>query len=213
MACGLLGGGGGGWTTTGARAQTAGGYTQPYRGAQPWTLEPVSSYHGLGAQYGVTRFSSVRLAGLPLDDPAAVALGLYSPIDADGDGAADTRDGRPVYAQRDVRDVQPSRLDVESGVRVGRHYLYYRNELGGWAVHTQVVGRREQKRCTCSTHSQRLCGRSRLWLWFGSSGAWGSGYSLSSLSFLNREKQIYIFVYPLVFLVLRAWVVLDRRAR
>ena len=126
------------WRSVGVQAQTMGGYTQPYRGAQPWTIEPVSTYYGLNGEYSETRFSSVRLAGLPLDDPAAVALGVYLPIDADGDGNADTYDGKPMYAQRDVRDVQPAGQEVETGVRVGRHYLYYRFELGGWAVHTQV---------------------------------------------------------------------------
>jgi len=124
--------------SVGVHAQTMGGYTQPYRGAQPWTIEPVSTYYGLNGEYSETRFSSVRLVGLPLDDPAAVALGVYLPIDANGDGEADTRDGRPMYAQRDVRDVQPAGQEAETGVRVGRHYLYYRFELGGWAVHTQV---------------------------------------------------------------------------
>jgi len=70
------------------RSQSVGGFTQPYDGNQPWTSEPVPQYVGWAPGYAVTRFSSVRLAGLPLDDAAALTLGVYLPLDEDGAPAA-----------------------------------------------------------------------------------------------------------------------------
>jgi len=51
----------------------------------------------------------------------------------------DLYDGRPIYVQRDARTVNPALVDGEAGFVVGRHVLYYKRLLGGWAVHT-VVG-------------------------------------------------------------------------
>jgi hypothetical protein len=86
----------------------------------------------------VTTFNSVRLAGLPLNDAAAVALGIYLPFDENGDGVVDMLDGRPVYVQRDIRTVRPALNTMETGVRVGKFYLYYRYALNGWVVDTTV---------------------------------------------------------------------------
>ena len=99
-------------------AQTSGGFTQPYGGSQPWSLEPEPHYMGLPKSYSVTKFSSVRLTGLPVDDAASRALGVYLAVDKDGDGVVDVMDGRPIYMQRDVRTVQPALNEVETGVQV-----------------------------------------------------------------------------------------------
>lgn len=120
------------------RAQSVGGFTNPFYGVQPWTSEPVSVYAGLARSYTVTKFSSVRLTGLTLNEHAASAMGIYLPVDKDGDGVVDLLDGRPIYLQRDARTVQPALVEVETGIAVGRYYLYYLYSLGGWAVHPTV---------------------------------------------------------------------------
>lgn len=131
------------------QAQSVGGFTNPFAGAQPWTSEPVSVYAGLAPSYSVTKFSSVRLTGLTLNEHAASAMGIYLPVDQDGDGVVDLMDGRPIYLQRDARTVQPALVEVETGVVVGRYYLYYRYSLGGWAVHPALGS--EQAMLFCSS--------------------------------------------------------------
>ena len=144
-----------------------GGWTNPYGGNQPWTVEPVPAYFGTGNDYTVTQFSAVRLTGLPLSDLSSQALGLYLPVDKDGDGVADVLDGRPIYVQRDAMTTAQIALgannvgrvapgnEVEQGVRVGRFYLYYRYSLGGWAVHPTIGSEQVSEMCGFTYESRK----------------------------------------------------------
>jgi len=69
------------------KSQSTGGFTQPYFQAQPWSNEPMPQYLGSLAGFRITTFSSVRITGLPLNDNAASAQGVFLPLDRDGDGA------------------------------------------------------------------------------------------------------------------------------
>lgn len=132
-------------------SQAIGGYTQPYDGgAQPWSNEPAPQYLGFASQYGVTKFSSVRLTGLPLNEPAAQALGLFLPLDKNGDGIVDMMDGRPIYTQRDILASRPAIQDVQPGTSSGRYFLYYRFTLGGWAVDTTIGSEKAMLYCQSS---------------------------------------------------------------
>jgi hypothetical protein len=103
----------------------------------------------VGNSYTVTKFSAVRITGVTLDDMYSNAMGVYLPLDRDGDNVVDLLDGRPIYIQRDIRTTQPALNEEDVGVRQDRFYLYYRYELGGWAIDT-VIGS-EQAILFCTT--------------------------------------------------------------
>jgi hypothetical protein len=131
-----------------SHAQAVGGYTNPYSGAQPWSTEPIPQYIGVGNGYTITRFSSVRITGVTLDDQVSNTMGVYLPYDNNGDGVVDTLDGRPIYRQRDIRTTQTSLNEEQTGVRIDHFFLYYKYSLGGWAIHSQIGSEQAILYCT-----------------------------------------------------------------
>lgn len=76
-------------------------------------------------------------------------MGVYLPLDEDGDNVVDLLDGRPIYIQRDLRTTQPALNEEMTGVRSDyRFYLYYRYSLGGWAIHTTIGSEQVFLYCT-----------------------------------------------------------------